>query len=77
MEYGWTDRYDAGDTSELLDVCGNPKVGEGHFSAAIDITLVHASETLDIQFGSTLHDVSPDVASIGISSVEVYVRTVH
>lgn len=74
--YVWTERYDVNDYTDLLDVCGGP-TGEGHFSSTIDVSMYHTNPSVELLFGSTF-DINSGGAPgfYGVSSVQVYVRTV-
>eukprot|EP00929_Paragymnodinium_shiwhaense_P007435 TRINITY_DN111355_c0_g1_i1.p1 TRINITY_DN111355_c0_g1~~TRINITY_DN111355_c0_g1_i1.p1 ORF type:complete len:310 (-),score=82.52 TRINITY_DN111355_c0_g1_i1:100-1029(-) len=59
-----------------VSLCGKPHVAESKFTANIDVTLDHNSDTLDMIFGSTMDAAAADPCeeSWGISSIEVYCR---
>lgn len=74
LEYVWTETYDESDYTHTVDVCGS-EVGEGRFSAPIEVSMPHTADVVTVAFGSTL-SLAPDASPghYGVSSVEVYVR---
>jgi len=73
MEFVWTERYELADIASSIDICGDERFGEAKFSAPFDITLVHAEDSLSIEFGSTLPE-GANEGFFGVSGVEIQLR---
>jgi len=71
-EYLWTEAYDSTQNVGGINVCGNPLFPEGRFSAPIDITIPHTTDTLSLAFGTTL-DQDACEESWGISNIAIYI----
>lgn len=53
-----------------LSVCG--KYPDAHFSQAVDVAFGHTETKLTLIIGSTLSNENPDLASYGVSNIQIY-----
>jgi hypothetical protein len=70
----WSERYAQQEAKNGLSLCGDAGTPEGKFSAPIDVTVAHQSDSVLIGFGSTMDDADPCDESWGVSTLELYVR---
>jgi len=70
----WSESHAQQESKNGLSLCGQAAVPEGKFTTAIDITVPHHLESVQLAFGSTMDDADPCDESWGVSGIEVYVR---
>lgn len=69
----WTDRLSLDAAASGYNVCGSDRYPEMQFASLVDVTLPHARDSLQVEFGSTLDEQSC-THSYGVSGFQLYVR---
>lgn len=65
---------EVGTSKTGINLCGGT-TPEGKFTVPVDVFIPHRGESIKVEFSTTLDEsVKSDVASFGISNVELYVR---
>ena len=71
-KYVWTESYNQMDYQYSVDACGNPKIGEGRFTAPVEVALRHTADAITVKFGT--YPLELTNGNYGVSLVEIYVR---
>ena len=72
MEYFWTEKYNAFQGDQGVNICGGI-YPEGKFASLIDVSLEHEEDKIRLSFGSTLQSDACE-NSFGISALKIYIR---
>lgn len=70
----WSEQHSQEFGKNGLSLCGQSETPEGKFSAAIDVTVPHTENSVEVAFGSTMDDSDPCDESWGVSGLELHVR---
>lgn len=74
QEVVWTERYEEGESTNGLNVCGDPNVPEGNFASPIEVVVPHTRDSIEVVFGTTMQSTDACDRSWGISNVEIQVK---
>jgi len=70
----WSEQHSQSMSKNGMNLCGQESTPEGKFSAAVDMSIEHTKDSIQLTFGSTMEDSDPCDESWGVSGIEIYAR---